>query len=116
MKYSLRYKLATFLRTKGRRINSVQNAEVIAMQKEISSLENKNINFEIKTYLDGSWMAKSTNVEGILTGGNDQREINEMLKDAIFTYYGVAPEHADDRLLRNSGEPVTTEQRVHVTA
>ncbi len=116
MKYSLRYKLANFLRTKGRRLNGAQSAEVIAMQKEISSLENKNINFEIKTYIDGSWMAKSTNVEGILTGGNDQKEINEMLKDAIFTYYGVPPEHADDKLLRNSGEPVTTEQRVHVTA
>ncbi len=116
MKYSLRYKLASFLRTKGRGLSSAQSAEVIAMQKEISNLENKNINFEIKTYVDGSWMAKSTNVEGILTGGNNQKEINEMLKDAIFTYYGVPPEHADDRLLRNSGEPVTTEQRVHITA
>src|SRR5438477_11572991 len=116
MKYSLRYKLANFLRTKGRGINGAQSAEVIAMQKEITSLEGKNINFEIKTYVDGSWMAKSTNVEGILTGGNDQKEINEMLKDAVFTYYGIPPEFADDKLLRNSGEPVTTEQRVHVTA
>lgn len=116
MRYSLRYQLANFLRSKGHNFNEHLRPEVIQMQKEISSLENHNINFEIKVYPDGSWTAKATNVEGLLTGGRKQSEINGLIKDAIFTYYGVPPQYADDKLLRNSGEPVTAEQQVHVTA
>lgn len=116
MKYSLRYKLANFRSRYGYNHHAEAQPDVLDMQRAIDALENKSINFAIQTYPDGSWIAKSTNVDGILTGGRNQGEANELIKDAIFTYYGVKPEHCKDVLLRNTGEPVTTEQTVQVTA
>lgn len=115
MKYNLRYKVANLLRRKGYKFNEAERPEVISMQREIASL-GSGVTFEIKTFPDGSWIANSTNVEGILTGSRNQSEVHDLIKDAIFTYYGVPPQYANDKLLRNTGEPVTTEQQVHVTA
>ena len=116
MRYSLTYRLADFLRSKGYNFSEELRPEVVEMQREINALDNRSINFEIKVYPDGSWLAKSTNVEGLLTGSRKQSEVHELIKDAIFTYYGVPPQYANDKLLRNTGEPVTSEQQVHVTA
>ncbi len=116
MKYSLTYKLSDFMRKKGYKFHEEKQPEVIKMQKEIASLDNQSINFNITSHADGSWMAKSTNVDGLLTGGRKQSEVHEVIKDAIFTYYGVSPQYCRDDLLRNTGEPVTLEQKVHVTA
>lgn len=116
MKYSMRYKVANLLRNQ----NNLQKAElcpeVVEMRKDINSLENKNINFEIKVYPDGSWTARSTNVDGLLTGSRKQSEANELLKDAILTYYNIPAKYAQDRLLRNTSEPITVDQQVRVTA
>jgi len=111
MKYSLKYQLASYMRSKGYNFKEHLRPEVIEMQKEINALSNKSINFEIKVYPDGSWTAIATNVKGLLTGSHKQSEINELIKDAIFTYYGVPPKYAHDKLLRNTGEPVTAEQQ-----
>lgn len=87
----MRYKVANLMRRKGYGLNEKKCPEVIEMQKEIASL-GSGINFDIKTYPDGMWTAKSTNVDGILTGSRNLSEINELLKDATLTYYGV-PSH-----------------------
>lgn len=108
--------MANFLRSKGYDFKEHLHPAVVEMQKEINALDNKNINFEIKVYPDGSWTAISTNVEGLMTGSRKQSEANELIKDATFTYYGIPPRFANDKLLRNAGEPVTAEQQVHVTA
>lgn len=116
MKYSLRYKLAQFMRARGYDFSESTRPEVVKMQEEIALLENRAINFLIQRYPDGSWVAKSTNIDGLITGGSNISEVNELLKDAIFTYYGISPQFANDKLLRNTGDPITTEQRVHITA
>lgn len=116
MRYNLRYKAANLMRRYGYNFREELRPEVIEMQKEINTLEKKNINFDVKAYPDGSWTAKATNVEGLLTGGRDQSKINDLIKDAIFTYYGVPSQYANDKLLRNTGEPISVEQQVHVTA
>ena len=108
--------MTDFMRRRGYNFNEDLQPEVINMQREISALDNKAISFEIKAYPDGSWTAKSTNVEGILTGSRRQSEINEMIKDCIFTYYSIPAKFVNDKLLRNSGEPITAEQYIRVTA
>jgi len=102
------------MRSKGYNFQESRHPSIKAMKEEISEL--KGIDFRIKVYPDGSWVAKSPNVQGLLTGDRDQSDINELLKDAIFTYYSVPPQLANDRMLRNSGEPIRAEQKVHVTA
>ena len=115
MKYSLNFRVANFLRSKGYNFREHLSPEVINMQSEIAKLDG-GINFKVELYPDGAWTAISTNVDGLVTGGSKQSEINELLKDATFTYYGVPPKYSNDKMLRNTGEPITVEQTVHVTA
>ncbi len=117
MKTSLTYKIYSILRSRGFDTNSAQNEDVINMQKEIDLLDSKNINFNLRSYPDGSWIAKSTNVEGIVTGGTSHNEdVDAIIKDAVFTYYGISPKHCEDKLLRGSGQPVNAARNVHVAA
>lgn len=115
MKTSLSYKFANVAKKAGYKFRSHTNTDVIAMRDEIAKLGTNGINFNISIERDGSWYAESTNVDGIISGGFDVKEINEMLKDAVFTYYGVAPQHCDDTLLKSSGEVQTVKQQVLVT-
>ena len=108
--------MVRFLRERGYNFKESARPEVIAMQKAIAGLENGAVDFQVKTYPDGSWTAQATNVDGLFTGGSKQSEISEVLKDAIFTYYGIPPKYCNDKMLRNTGEPVTVEQTVNVTA
>ena len=115
MKTSLPYKLHSFLRRYGVPTDASQNEAVIAFQREMENLGG-DINIRISLHEDGSWSAKSTNVEGIITGGRNQSDINAIIKDAIFTYYGIPPSCVDSIHIRNSQEPVTVERNVRVTA
>lgn len=109
------FKLASLLRHY-KLVNFNENDAIRSMQSEIAALENGSINFKVEGYPDGTWYAESTNVEGLNTGGFNQADIKDMLKDAIFTYYNVPPQFCDDRSLRNTNEPVTVEQQVRVSA
>lgn len=102
------------MRSKGYQFQELRHPAIEALQEEVGEL--KGIDFEVKAYPDGSWVAKSKNVEGLLTGGRNQKDIDAQLKDAIFTYYGVPPQFANDNILRNSGEPITAKKSVRVTA
>lgn len=115
MKFKIRYKTANMMRHLGYDFREDQQPEVIDMQKSIKALRNQLIDFDITVYPDGSWMAKSTNVKGLLAGSRKQDQINELINDAIFTYYGVPPQYANDKLLRNSGQLATHKQQVQVT-
>lgn len=116
MRTSLVYRFYSLLRSYGLKVNPDNNQAVIDMKNELRALENQSISFRISTHEDGSWSAVSTNVDGIITGGSNQREINGIVKDAILTYYGIPASLVDDVKLRNSEEPVTVERNVHVTA
>ena len=59
------------------------------------------INFKIEKSASGEWVAESTNVDGIITGGkNYPHDVNANIKDAIFTYFEIPPELCNDSVLR----------------
>lgn len=107
------YNFATLLRKWGVTFGEANDPYVISMQKEIAKIGGK-IEFKIEQYPDGSWVAESTNIDGIITGGHDIRDIVPMEKDAVFTYFNVPPHHCVDSLLKADNEPVTVTQRMYV--
>ena len=107
------YNLASALRQLGINFNEEADTRVAAMKDEIRKVGGK-IEFKIEQYPDGSWTAESTNVDGIITGGKDAKEIPSMIHDAIFTYYSIPPHLCKNTLLRADNEPVTLKQRVYV--
>lgn len=116
MKTSLAFKVATLARKYGLKVNDLKNPSVASMKDAIESLGPEGIQFAISGYEDGSWMAKSVNVDGILTGGDDMAECTELIKDAIFTYYEVPPQFCNDALLHKSGDKKTVHNEAFVTA
>lgn len=115
MKTSVAYKLAQFARKYGHDFKALDNPDVIEMRSEIASLDDGTITFQVSGYEDGSWSATSTNVEGIITGSRNIAEIDDVIRDAVFTYYGIPAKYADDRLLKHIGQPINTEREVLVT-
>lgn len=105
------YKLAQVLRLMGIRFHEENDARVKAMRAKISKLGS--IQFSIEIFPDGSWVAESTNIDGILTGGSTKDSINENLKDAVFTYFEIPPHLCNDALIKTQGEPLKIEQRVY---
>ena len=63
----------------------------------------------------GEWVAESVDLEGIITGGKHffPKEVNETIKDALFTHFDIPPHLCNDSLLRSEGEPIVVEQKVY---
>lgn len=116
MKTSLTFKFVNLAKRMGVKTNPLSNQNVRHMRDAIDAAGEGGIKFEISTYADGSWSAKSTNVDGIITGGLDQSEVTEMIKDAVFTYFAIPPQYCDDALLKGSGEKKTVKKELLVTA
>lgn len=110
------YMLSNALRKAGWKFDESSNSNVQDMQTTIDGLEDKSIQFYIELHPDGSWIAQSTNIDGIMSGSKDPREVPEMLRDAVFTYFEVPPKYCNDTLLKSDNEPVNVQQRVHVGA
>ena len=90
----------------------LKDERVRQMKEEIQRLEG--INFSIEISPNGEWVAESTNIEGIITGGdNYPHNVGEQVRDAIFTYYEVPSRFCDDALLRQDGEVSHVERRVY---
>lgn len=90
MKTSRLYQFVSLARKLGHDFRAADNTTVQAMRQAISQLEHGTIQFSIRTKPDGTWLAQSSNVDGIITGGTNQTDQDAMIKDAIFTYYGIA--------------------------
>ncbi|MCL2451826.1 hypothetical protein FWD20_03055 [Candidatus Saccharibacteria bacterium] len=114
MKTSLRYKLVLLARRLGAKFDGSNDPNVIEMLREIKELGG--LQFSIEHAPDGNWLAKSTNVDGILTGGDARDDVNGLIKDAVFTYYGIAPKYCSDTLIRLSGESKVIRQEVLAAA
>lgn len=106
------YFLANLLRALGFDFNEKNNPHIIEMKKEIRQIGGR-IEFNIEQFPDGSWVAESTNIDGIITGSKNIKEISSMIKDAIFTYFGVPPYLCNDKLLKADNEPVALKQCVY---
>ena len=110
------YSVASVMKRSGFGFNSMNNPQVLEMLKAIDDLDNKAVSFAIEQHPDGHWSAVSTNVDGIMTGGDDPRQVPEFTKDAIFTYFEVPTQYCDETLLRNDNEPARVKQNIHVGA
>lgn len=107
------FEASVVLRKFGFHFNEVQNPSIIEMRRVLSDLNS--IQFKIEFYPDGKWTAESENIDGIITGGDDNKKIKEELKDAIFTYFDVPPHLANDALIRANNEPVVVSRNVYAT-
>lgn len=105
------YHFAQILRKIGFDFHESNDPRVKAMREVIQKLGS--IEFTIDVQSDGSWVAESTNIDGIITGGTQRQNMNGMIKDAIFTYFEIPPYLCSDSLMKSSSEPVTLEQRVY---
>lgn len=111
MKYSLRYAFYNAV-NKAFNIKKKNIPEVETMLEEIKLANG--INFVVTKEENGDWMAESTNIEGILTGGSSSDNIDDMIKDAIFTYYGIDSKDCvlDSIPISRQGEKVTRQEVV----
>lgn len=107
------FKISNLLRNTGINFDHGKNHAVLNMQRRINQLDA--INFKIEIHPDGSWSAESVNLDGIITGGDNPKEINSIIKDAIFTYFEIPPYLCNDGLLKANNESVFVEQRVWAT-
>ena len=105
------YHFARFFRRFGVDFGAANDSRVKAMQTAIQKIGA--IEFTIEVAEDGSWVAESKNIDGIITGGTKSQNIQEMIKDATFTYFEIPPQLCDERLMKTTGEKVTLEQRVY---
>lgn len=116
VKLSNTYMIADLMRKLGYDFKEESRPEVVAMKKSILSLEDKAITFATTIYQDGSWISKSKNIPGLLTGGRDRSQMDAITRDAIFTYYGIPAQYSRDSILLNLSQPVTSEQQVKISA
>lgn len=105
------YTFAQALRRIGYQFHEELDPRVKAMQEAMLKLGS--IQFKTEVFSDGSWVAESTNIDGILTGGTNRQNINERIKDAVFTYFEIPSYLCNDALMKSSGETITLEQRVY---
>lgn len=105
------YTIANLARKAGFNFKEMENSRIIEMQKEISKIGK--IEFKIEHYPDGSWVAESTNIDGIITGGKTTKNMSFIIKDAVFTYFEIPPYLCVDGLLKGDNEPVVLTQRVY---
>ncbi|OGH60748.1 MAG: hypothetical protein A2848_00205 [Candidatus Magasanikbacteria bacterium RIFCSPHIGHO2_01_FULL_50_8] len=107
------YTAAQMLRRWGVSFHETSDLRVQKMQREIRAVGGT-IEFAIEQFPDGSWTAESKNIDGIITGGLTTRDMASLIKDAVFTYFGIPPHLCTDALLRAGDEPITSTQRVYV--
>ncbi len=105
------YSLANLIRKAGFDLKEGSDKRVLEMQKEISKIGK--LEFKIEQYPDGTWVAESTNIDGIITGGKTTKNMSATIKDAVFTYFEIPPYLCADSLLKGDNEPVTLTQRVY---
>jgi len=105
------YDLTNLARRIGVDFKEKNNAKILSMNREIAKLNR--IEFKIEQYPDGSWVAESTNIDGIITGGRNTTNMSATIKDAIFTFFEIPPYLCVDSLLRSDNEPVTITQKVY---
>lgn len=108
-----RYNLGKFARRFELQNQSAPDLRVRTMQNTIGRVGG--INFKIEKSPSGEWVAESTNVDGIITGGkNYPHDVNANIKDAVFTYFEIPPELCNDASLLQKGDVAEVEERVYV--
>ena len=105
------YNLFNLVRKLGFNFHEEKNEKVLKMKEEINKLGK--IEFKIEQFPDGSWTAESINLDGVITGSKDVRDISIFIKDALFTYFEIPAYLCVDTLLKGDNEPVTVMQSIY---
>ncbi len=105
------FNISHTLKNLGIGFNQTNYPKLVLMKDKIKELGG--INFKIEFYPDGSWTAESTNIDGIITGSDNVKELNSLIKDAIFTYFEISPQFCDNSFLNADNEPITVTQKVY---
>lgn len=105
------YNISKLARQIGFDLHEKNDARTVEMLKQIGELGK--IKFKIEQYPDGSWTAESTNIDGVITGGKNTKDISSTIKDAVFTYFEIPPHLCVDSLLKQDNEPVILKQHVY---
>lgn len=92
------YLMANTLRQLGYNFKEGADPRVQEMKKEIQRLGGR-IEFKVEQYPDGSWTAESVNLDGVITGGTNTKEVTPTIRDAVFTYFGIPPYLCNDAIL-----------------
>ena len=104
----LQYNLAKLLNFP---ITPEKDSRVQAMKAAIEQVGGK-LTFTVRRYTDG-WTAECKEMGGIVTGGTEsnptEQEINDNIRDAIFTAFCIPPYLCKDGLIKNMREPVREE-------
>ncbi len=106
------YSAARMLRARGVHFKEQEDPRVQEMMKTIRRAGG--IAFRIQVQEGGQWVAESTHIDGILTGGTRYpHDVTDMIRDAIFTYFEIPPHLCNDALIREQGELARVEERVY---
>ena len=105
--------LSRGLRKLGIGFDAQNHPAVQAMEQRIQKLGS--LEFRVEFNPDGSWTAESLNIEGIITGSRNARNMNALIKDAVFTFFGIPAYLSQEELLKGNSEPVTMHQTVWAT-
>lgn len=105
------YRLSQAARRMGINFHEEDDPRVRAMRKKIAELGGIQFTIELDEY--GNWAAESTNIDGILTGGHNLQEATYLIKDAIFTYFGIPPHLCNNALVDAKAEPVQLKRWVY---
>ncbi len=106
------YRAANTLRSRGVQFKEEEDPRVQKMMKAIRQAGG--IAFRIEVQDGGHWVAESTTIDGIITGGIDYpHDVGDMIRDAIFTYFEIPPHLCNDTLIREQGEIARVEERVY---
>ena len=107
----IQYNLAKLLNFS---IKPERDHRVQSMKEAIERAGGK-LNFYVQRHKDG-WVAECQEIKGIITGGDDvsptDKEVNDNIRDAIFSAFGVPPYLCQDALIRNVEEVILEEKRV----
>ena len=95
-------------------IKPEENYRVQNMKQAIEQVGGK-LNFTVQRHGDG-WLAECMEIKGIITGGNNanptDEEINNNIRDAVFSTFGIPPYLCKDELIRNVREAAREEVMV----
>ena len=106
------FTLANLARTFGFSFNEEEDPRVKELLLTTRRLGG--IQFRVEHEPSGEWVATSINVEGIVTGGSAYpNDVNEAIRDAIFTYFEIPPHLCKPSLVHRQGEVARIEERVY---
>lgn len=89
-------------------IDPENDRRVQAMKAEIEKVGGR-LNFTVQRHENG-WTAECKEIKGVVSGGTErnptEQEINNTIRDAVFTTFGIPPYLCKDELIKNVHEPV----------